>query len=390
MKIFKRIFLAAIICIMAFSCQKELKFDGSGVSAGVFKKDSNGNCTPVSINGVYKVDSSLTAANFVDVQVNVSTPGTFEIRSDTINGCSFRKVGSVIFGTNIIRLYASGKPLTAGINIFTIKYGTSICTFEITVAPKSTGTANFILGGSPTTCTGAIVGGTYVAGIALAPSNTLTVQVNVISVGTYIIGAATTNGFLFSGSGMFSSTGLQNVVLTGVGTPLNAGATPVTVTNIATTCAFSVTVQSGTGGGSTPFQYFEFTDDAGQRLTDTTTIATGFSTLGSNSVFGLTVLSKTTLDTTYSMVITTNTIPVTGVTYNTSSTSLPFSSFAAAKTTGSVFMADQTTPLHNIAIKFDVIDIPNKVVSGTFNGTAKVGTSGTRTITNGKFRVRIP
>lgn len=253
MKIFRSFIFAVSILGTLFSCQKELKFDDNGVSAGSLLKDGSGSCLPVTINGIYKVDSVLNANNFVDVQVNASTPGTFEIKSDTVNGYSFRKVGSVVFGKNTIRLYASGKPITAGANTFTIKYGTSTCTFTINVASAATGGAVYTIGGSPGSCTGAVVGGTYIAGAALVPSNTLTIQVNVTVLGTYVIGAATTNGFVFSGTGIFISPGLQNVVLTGTGTPLAAGATPVVVANGTSNCSFSIDVLPAGGGSPATF-----------------------------------------------------------------------------------------------------------------------------------------
>jgi hypothetical protein len=342
MKIFKSLLLAVIAAVMIISCQKELKFDDSGVSAGVFKKDGTGNCLPVTVNGIYKVDSTLTAANFVDVQINASTPGTFEIKSDTINGYSFRKVGSVVFGANTIRLYASGKPVAAGTNIFTVKYGTSTCTFSITVAAQSTGTANFTLGGAPNACTGAIAGGTYIAGTALAPSNTLTIQVNVTVTGTYVIGAVTTNGFIFSGSGMFTSTGLQNVVLTGTGTPLNAGATAVNVTNISSACTFSVDVLPAGGGSPAVFT-----------LTGTPGTCTGAVTAGS-----YTVGSSASLSNTVTVKVNVTSVGTYTITANTSN-GLTFSKTGVFTTTGlqDVVLTASGTP----------------TAAGTFNFTASGG-----------------
>jgi hypothetical protein len=241
--------LSLILSIFFISCQKEVSFDNNGTSSGTLKKDANGDCAAVTVNGVYKMDSVLNAANFVDVQVNVSTPGTFEIHSDTINGFSFRKVGSVPFGTSSVRLYASGKPLAPGNNIFTVKYGSSTCMFTINVAGAGTGVATFSIGGSPGSCTGAVAGGVYTVGAPLVPGNTLTVQVNVSVIGTYAIGAATNNGFIFSGSGTFLSTGLQNVILNGAGTPVTAGPTSISVTNIASTCLYSINVLPVGGGG---------------------------------------------------------------------------------------------------------------------------------------------
>ena len=97
MKIFKSVILILATFLAFLSCQKELAFDNTGVSAGTFQKDAGGNCLPATITGVFKVDSVLTNNLFVDLQVNASTPGTFDIRTDTINGYSFSKAGSVVF-----------------------------------------------------------------------------------------------------------------------------------------------------------------------------------------------------------------------------------------------------------------------------------------------------
>ncbi len=312
MKIFK-LFIVTIFSAVGFlSCQKELKFDENGVSTGSLKKDGSGNCTPVTANGIFKVDSLLNASHFADVQVNVSVPGTFEIKSDTVNGYSFRKVGSMAFGLNTIRLYASGKPIAAGTNTFTIKYGSSTCTFSITVIPSTASGAVYTIGGAPGACTGAIAGGTYVAGVALAPSNTLTIQVDVTAAGYYTIGAATTNGFVFSGSGVFTTTGLQNVVLTGTGTPLNAGATVVTVTNLSTTCSYGITVQPS-GGGTPAVFTLDGAPGGCTAFALSGTYAAGVAASASN-----TVKLNVTVTTAGTYSITTNT--ANGITFNGSGT----------------------------------------------------------------------
>jgi hypothetical protein len=245
MKIFKSIAFAAAVIVTFLSCQKEISFDTGGKSIGEFLKDAGGDCTPAIVNGIFKQDTVLaTDANFVDVQVTVSTPGTFDIKSDTVNGYSFSKTGSVTFGNNTIRLYATGKPIVAGTNTFTITYGASTCTFDITVTGSGVLPAEFTLGSILGICTQAIPGGTYTVGVPLTSSNTLTVQVNVTKAGNYILGAiAPTAALLFSGSGTFTTLGLQTVTLTGTGIPSTAGIAIVTVTNLASTCTYAITVQ---------------------------------------------------------------------------------------------------------------------------------------------------
>ncbi len=228
------------------SCQKQLDFGTGGASVGLLKKNVTGDCLPITVNGFFKVDSVLTNDNYVDVQVDVSYEGTFDIKSDTVNGYSFSKTGSVGKGLNTIRLYAGGKPLAAGINIFTIKYGASTCKFVSTVYGTGAGVAIYSLGGSPGGCTGFTVNGTYTAGSILLPANSVSLQVNVISPGTYTIFTNTANGISFSKTGTFLATGPQIVSINGTGTPIAGGNFNFTVTAATNSCTFSLTVNGAT------------------------------------------------------------------------------------------------------------------------------------------------
>jgi hypothetical protein len=386
MKFFKSAIIIAIPILAFFSCQKEINFDNNGVSVGLLKKDIAGDCLPVVVNGNFKKDSVLTNANYVDVQVTVSSPGTFDIRSDTVNGYAFSKAGSVVFGINTIRLYASGKPLAPGTNTFTIKYGASTCSFDVTVT-GSVGTSEYTIDGAPLTCTGVTAAGIYTAGKQLDFTNTLTITVNVTKLGTYGFGAASTNGFIFAANGTFSTLGLQNVTLNGSGTPLTAGPSTITISNFTSTCTYTINVLAGSGGGGGTSNYFQFNDGANLIAADTgTVVALSISNAGvvllSVNAFSITG------DSAFSIAVSTTGNTQTGVNYSTS-TLFPMAIFNVLSTTnGQVYQADLSTVGQNIVVKFDVIDTVNKIVSGTFSGTAK-GLTGTKTITNGKFRATL-
>ncbi len=302
MKLFKALFAVSLIIIGIQACQKELSFDGTSI--GILKKDSGGDCLPVTVNGVFQVDTVIVAnANYVDVEVLVSIPGTFDVKSDTINGYSFSKAGAVGSGLNVIRLYASGKPIAAGNNTFTIKYGSSQCTFTITVVGASVGAATYTLGGSPGSCSGAVVNGLYTQGAALTAANTVTLQVNVTAVGTYNLGAASINGMVFTGSGVFTSTGVQTITLSGIGIPVAAGIFNATATNGTSSCTFSITVLPAGGGavftlngapGSCSGAVVNGTYTAGTTLTATNTVTLqvtvttiGPYTISTNTVNGI-------------------------------------------------------------------------------------------------------
>ena len=63
--------------------------------------------------------------------------------------------------------------------------------------------------------------GTYTQGNSLNNSNTYTLSLNISEPGTYQILVNTGNGYSFSGSGVFTETGNQLVVLEGQGSPIN-------------------------------------------------------------------------------------------------------------------------------------------------------------------------
>ncbi len=88
---------------------------------------------------------------------------------------------------------------------------------------SQSGTAVFTLVGAPGTCTTPAISGTYQVGTALDASNTVILIVDVTTIGTYTISTGTSNGIKFSGSGTFTVTGSQVLILTGTGTPVAAG-----------------------------------------------------------------------------------------------------------------------------------------------------------------------
>jgi hypothetical protein len=115
---------------------------------------------------------------------------------------------------------------------------------------SSSGTAVYTFEGGTGSCTDAVVSGTYAAGTALTATNTVTLQVNVATIGTYILSSATVNGISFKGSGTFTSTGVQAITLTGAGTPAAAGTFNLPIGSNG--CSIIVVV-SGTSGSEAAF-----------------------------------------------------------------------------------------------------------------------------------------
>jgi hypothetical protein len=239
-KNFTLLFFVSIFLILA--CQKELSFESSS-SVGTLKSDITGDCLPSMVAGSYQADSTLNSTHFIEVDINVTIPGSYNISTDTINGYYFSAQGTSVFGNNTIKLLGKGKPLTNGSNDFTVKYGASTCLITVDVTGSVAGGAIYTLNSSPTgTCSGAIVNGTYKVGVALAATNTVSLQVTVLAPGTYRFGAVSTNGMLFTASGVFTTTGPQTVLLTGVGIPLAAGSFNLSAGNLTSMCTFTVIV----------------------------------------------------------------------------------------------------------------------------------------------------
>lgn len=67
------------------------------------------------------------------------------------------------------------------------------------------------------------VNGIYRTGVKLDQSNTVTLKVSVYATGTYHITSNSDNGVSFSAGGIFSNRGTNEVILYGVGTPVEAG-----------------------------------------------------------------------------------------------------------------------------------------------------------------------
>ncbi len=239
-------FLSHLIVLLSIAfllsgCIKNDDLNPEGPSVGSLMTGATGNCLPITVNGIFKVDSVLNNENYIDVQVDVSIGGTFDITTDSVNGYSFKKKGTLGTGLNTIRLYAVGKPVVAGVNTFTIIYGLTSCRVSVTVFDAGAGTALYTLGGSPGNCSISSIYGNYIVGQSMTANNKVEMTVNVTSIGTYIIAGTATNGVSFNANGTFLNPGVQNIFLQASGTPGAAGLFNYPVTNLTTNCNFPIT-----------------------------------------------------------------------------------------------------------------------------------------------------
>jgi hypothetical protein len=214
---------------------------GSTVSSGVLGS-SSGNCTSFVLGGTYAQGTPLTSSDTVQVQVTVATAGTYNITTNSVDGVTFSKSGTfTTTGVQTVTLVGNGTPVSSGNQNFSVSYGNSQCSFGVNFTAPASGT----LGGNAGSCTPFAISGSYQQGIVLNATNTVQIQVNVATAGTYNITTNTSNGVVFSNTGTFSNTGVQTVTLTGNGTPSSQGSVNFTVTFGNSSCTFSITFLPG-------------------------------------------------------------------------------------------------------------------------------------------------
>jgi len=253
MKIISSAAFSVILATILFSCQKQVDFEVNLVSAGSLAKDAAGNCSPITINGIYKVGTVLAATtHYADVSVHVTATGSYQISTDTINGIHFGDTAQFTgTGLKVVRLKGKGNPISSGHFMYTAHYnGTSSCAFAVTVSPAGTAAAVFTLAGAAGACTTPTIQGTYTAGTILNATNKIIVSVDVTSLGDYTLHTIAVNGIFFSASGTFTATGVQTVTLSGTGTPLLAGVHNIAVSGAVAGCNFPLTVAPAGGSGS--------------------------------------------------------------------------------------------------------------------------------------------
>ena len=388
MKLFKHlIILLAAIFVMA-SCQKEYSLE-TGSTGGLAKgtlKDSLGDCQPITLRGIYFVDSTLTDSNYAIIQVNITAPGSYTISTDVQNGYSFRDSGFFASpGLKSVKLKARGKPILRITSDFTVTLGTSFCIFSVpAISGTSAPAAVYTLSGSSNNCTNAVVQGTYVSGTALNSTNTVSIEVNVTRVGTYVISTSQTNGMTFLANGTFNAAGIQSITLRGSGTPATPGATAVPVSAGGTSCAFTVNVSRGS---------INFADSAwqftqGSRVFHGTIDSVAFSKLNGIDVLQFYGLTFNTGDSLFVLGIGMTSSTIQSGTYNTST----FAAFNFSDVKDStIYKANPTTvtPPVNLSIVLNY-DATTKIAQGTFTGTAQNAAKASVPITLGKFKAVVP
>ena len=192
--------------------------------ANYFLSGYPSDCSSPNVQGDFAQYKQLTGKNKVVVNVDVMSPGTYTIKTDTVDGFSFSD--SDYFsttGNQTVTLSATGTPDEAGLFYFDVHADSSQCSFSIPVTPTFPLGEYVLEYGSDTVCFQHNVNGTYIAGVPLDNSNTVSFKVAVFTVGNYAVYTQKNNGIMFETAGTFSQLGEQTIVLTGSGIPDAAG-----------------------------------------------------------------------------------------------------------------------------------------------------------------------
>jgi hypothetical protein len=176
--------------LLLVSCEKEYSEEngqlpgGGGSSSGTsaFTYDgAPGNCTTPLVSGTYQVGTALGAANTVEISVNVTTAGTYNISTSTANGMSFSGSGTfAATGAQTILLQGTGTPTSATTSAFVP--GGNGCTFLITSTAGSS-TTDFLR----CKINGALVNFNYLAEAIQLAADTLSIGGGVSAVSTEVI-----------------------------------------------------------------------------------------------------------------------------------------------------------------------------------------------------------
>ena len=131
----KKIF-GSIFLIIAFSCQKELKFE-THLAKGTLK-DVSGTCFPQIQYGTFYNGVAPNSEAYIEVKVNVISAGSYSIFTDTKNGLHFADSGRfTTAGINIIQLKPTGIPIAPRPTDFLLRFDTSFCPLRINVSDSA-------------------------------------------------------------------------------------------------------------------------------------------------------------------------------------------------------------------------------------------------------------
>jgi hypothetical protein len=171
------------------------------------------NCSTIVVSGTFTATIPLNSTNKIMVSVNSASAGSYNITTNKVNGIIFGASGSFasagIYTIELFALPSNNIPLTTTTSNYTINGSTgSACSFDVNYGAAPLYATYFV------DCAGISVSGNYNVGVLLNVSNTITLTINVATVGgIYNITTTSANGVKYGASGTFPSAGIHTVIL---------------------------------------------------------------------------------------------------------------------------------------------------------------------------------
>lgn len=185
-------------------------------------------CTQISVNGTYTINTELTSSNYVEILVIVTKAGNYNISGITNenNGYYFSLSGEFVqTGTYKLRIPGFGTPKqynSAGDQLLIRDNNQLICSNLVVNLRQAEYTID---------CNSIVVSGNYIATVPLTSENTIAINITADGelVGyTYQMSTDVINGYSFSGTSTLVE-GEQTIILTGSGTPTTNGTNTFTL-----------------------------------------------------------------------------------------------------------------------------------------------------------------
>lgn len=194
-------------------------------------------CGQIKANGIFKQGETLALSNYLNIPVTVTQPGTYSVSATTTNGYYFSTSGTFPnAGSYVLNLPGVGTP-NSGYEAGNLGDAVTISLngIDISCVPHifvENASVDFAI-----SCASINPEGPYFIGVPLAASNKLSVSVNVTSLGFWSMKTNTVNGYSFSATGTFTTTGNQTIELLGTGTPVASGTNNFNLSSNASTVA---------------------------------------------------------------------------------------------------------------------------------------------------------
>jgi len=135
-------FLSLFLFLFAIpACKKDPHQPSRDPAKGSLKTDEYGDCSSANVvHGTwYNGFPTGTDTNYVEINVNVTRPGSYNITTYRKNGVMFSAAGNFTdTGLNTVRLKATGSFLLPGPTSYPITFDSSTCQFTIQVQDSAT------------------------------------------------------------------------------------------------------------------------------------------------------------------------------------------------------------------------------------------------------------